>query len=230
MQGGERDLGGADQVELVLGQAVDLLLGVGQHAGAVERLLAHEHRRDHRLEALAAQALERLAHERELEQHEVALAGRRSASPTGARRASMSISAPASSRWSAAGPARAARRPSRSTVSSIGGVGRRQVRQRRAAPACSCASAVRELPRQLASRARRSAAHASCSRSLGRRPALGGAIASEACSARRAAPRARGSSGAPAASSSSTASTPRRRRSPAARQRRPDRVRLVGSA
>ena len=73
MQRGERDLGRADEVEVVVGQPVDLLLGVGQEAGAVQRLLAHEHRRDDRLEAVAAQLLQRPAHERELEHHEVAL-------------------------------------------------------------------------------------------------------------------------------------------------------------
>ncbi len=39
-----------------VGKLVDLLLGVGQHAGAEERALAYEHRRDHRLEALARAA------------------------------------------------------------------------------------------------------------------------------------------------------------------------------
>ena len=73
MQRGERDLARPDQVEVVVGEAVDLLLGVGQEAGAEERLLAHQHRRDHRLEACAAQQLERPADERELEQHELAL-------------------------------------------------------------------------------------------------------------------------------------------------------------
>ena len=73
MQRRERDLRGADEEQLVVGEPVDLLLGVGQEARAEERLLAHEHRRDHRLEALRAQALERPAHERELEQHEIAL-------------------------------------------------------------------------------------------------------------------------------------------------------------
>ena len=68
----ERDLGGADEEQLVLRQRVDLLLGVGQEAGPVQRLLAHEHRRDHRLEAMPAQLLQHPAHERELEHHEIA--------------------------------------------------------------------------------------------------------------------------------------------------------------
>ena len=69
----QRDLARPREVERVVGEPVDLLLRVGQEAGAVERLLAHEHRRDHRLEAVAAQHLQRPAHERQLEQHEVAL-------------------------------------------------------------------------------------------------------------------------------------------------------------
>ena len=68
----ERDLGGADEEQLVLGQTVDLLLCVGQEAGSIQRALAHEHRGDHRLEAMGAQLLQRPAHERQLEHHEVA--------------------------------------------------------------------------------------------------------------------------------------------------------------
>ena len=69
----QRDLGGSDEIELVFGQPVELLLGVGQHAGPVERRLAHEHGRDHRHEAPLAEPVDRPAHERQLEQHEVAL-------------------------------------------------------------------------------------------------------------------------------------------------------------
>ena len=69
---GQRHLGGADEVEVVVGQGVDLLLGVGQKAGAVQRLLADEHRRDHRLKALAAELLHGVAHERQLQQDQVA--------------------------------------------------------------------------------------------------------------------------------------------------------------
>ena len=69
----QRDLARARQVERVVGQPVDLLLGVGQEARAEQRLLAHEHGRDHGLEPVLAEQLERPAHERELEQHEVAL-------------------------------------------------------------------------------------------------------------------------------------------------------------
>ena len=72
MQRGERDLGRPDQVEVVVGQAVDLLLGVGQEARAVERLLADEHGRDHGLEAVADELVHRPRDERELEQREVA--------------------------------------------------------------------------------------------------------------------------------------------------------------
>ena len=68
----ERHLARADEEQLVLRERVDLLLGVGQEARAEERLLADEHRRDDRLEAVAAQQLEHPAHERELEEDEVA--------------------------------------------------------------------------------------------------------------------------------------------------------------
>ena len=72
MQRGKRDLGGAHQIQLVLSHAVDLLLGVGQEAGPEERPLAHEHGRDHGLEATPAQLLEHPAHERQLEHHQIA--------------------------------------------------------------------------------------------------------------------------------------------------------------
>jgi hypothetical protein len=66
------DLGGAGQVEVVGGQVVDLLLGVGQEAGAVERLLADEDGRDHRLEALGREVVHRPRHQRELQPRQVA--------------------------------------------------------------------------------------------------------------------------------------------------------------
>ena len=72
VQRGERNLGGAHEEELIRREAVDLLLGVGQEAGAVQRPLAHQHRRDHRLEAVRAQLLEDPPHQRQLEHHEVA--------------------------------------------------------------------------------------------------------------------------------------------------------------
>ena len=68
MQGGQRDLGGPDEVEVVVGHTVDLLLGVGEEAGPEHRLLAHEHGRDDRLEPVRAEPLDGEAHERELEQ------------------------------------------------------------------------------------------------------------------------------------------------------------------
>ena len=71
MERSQRHLGGADQVQVVVGEAVDLLLGVGQEAGSVQRALADEHRRHHGLESLAAEPLEREPDERELEHHEV---------------------------------------------------------------------------------------------------------------------------------------------------------------
>jgi len=63
-------LGGADQVEVVVRQPVDLLLGVGQHAGADQRPLTHEHRRDYRLEPELDQLCQRVLDQSELEQHE----------------------------------------------------------------------------------------------------------------------------------------------------------------
>ena len=70
MQRGQRHLGGAGQEQLVLGHAVDLLLGVGQHARAEQGLLAHQHRRHHRREPLLLEQLEHPLDERELEPHE----------------------------------------------------------------------------------------------------------------------------------------------------------------
>ena len=67
MQRGERDLGGTCQVEVVFLHPVDLLLGVGEHAGPVQRLFAHQDRRHNRLESLADEPRERELHQRELE-------------------------------------------------------------------------------------------------------------------------------------------------------------------
>ena len=128
MQRGQRHLRGADQVEVVVGQPVDLLLGVGQHAGPVQRLLAHQHRRDHRLEALGQRASRARSARAPARAARAARAGRQSASPTAARRAPCR-----SSRRPARG-GRARSRPasptSRSTVSCVRGVGGRQVGQR----------------------------------------------------------------------------------------------------
>src|SRR4029078_2495829 len=63
-----------------------LLLGVGQEAGSVERLLAHEERRDDRFEAVTLDLLERPADERDLEHDEWA-AEVREARPREARAA-----------------------------------------------------------------------------------------------------------------------------------------------
>ena len=72
VQRGQRDLGGPGEVEVVIGQLVDLLLGVGQEAGAVERLLADEDGRDHRLEALLGEVVHDPGDERELQPREAA--------------------------------------------------------------------------------------------------------------------------------------------------------------
>ena len=56
VEGGERDLRGADQEQVVaLVRLVDHLPLAREHPGAVQRALAHEDRRDHRLEALGAE-------------------------------------------------------------------------------------------------------------------------------------------------------------------------------
>ena len=67
----ERHLARADEEQLVLGERVDLVLGVRQEAGAEERLLADEDGRDDRLEPVSAQQLEHPADERQLEEDEV---------------------------------------------------------------------------------------------------------------------------------------------------------------
>ena len=71
MQGGERHLGGPGEVQVVLGQVVDLLLGVGQHPGPQQRRGLDEHRGDDRLEAGGGELGQRVLHEGELEHHEV---------------------------------------------------------------------------------------------------------------------------------------------------------------
>ena len=73
VQAGQRDLGGADQEEVVLGHLVDLVAVAGQEAGPVQRLFADQDRRHHRLVALAADQLDREADQGQLEHHQVAL-------------------------------------------------------------------------------------------------------------------------------------------------------------
>jgi hypothetical protein len=71
---GERDLGRADEIQLVTLDGVDIHRVGWEESGSVHRLLAHEHGRQHRFEALLHEPVEREAVERELEQREVALA------------------------------------------------------------------------------------------------------------------------------------------------------------
>ena len=73
MEAGQRDLGGAGEEELVLRDLVDLVAVAGEHPGPLERLLADQHRRHHRLVALGADQLDREADQRQLEHHQVAL-------------------------------------------------------------------------------------------------------------------------------------------------------------
>ena len=71
---GQRDLGRADQEQLGIGvrDRVDLLARLGEEAAADERLLAHEHRRHDRREALADELVERVLHRRDVQPHDVA--------------------------------------------------------------------------------------------------------------------------------------------------------------
>ena len=73
VQGGEADLRGADQEEVVARHLVDLRAVGRQEARPEHRLLADEHRRDHRLEAVSGELPQRILHERQLEEGEVAL-------------------------------------------------------------------------------------------------------------------------------------------------------------
>ena len=218
MQRRQRHLGGADQVEVVLGQAVDLLLGVGQEAGPVQRLLADEHRRDHRLEPLRPELLERVAHERQLEQHEVAaqVGEARARQP---RRALHVDPRTRELEVVAAGLARLADLLEHRVL--VGSVGRGQVGQRREhrvalgarprSPRRSARGRARRAPR--AARAPRASA-APCGRGW-------------RGSARPGAPRARSVIARQRSSSSSTRSSVGDRFGAAPRQRRADRVRLA---
>ena len=68
----QRHLRGADEVEAVVGDRVVVALLRGEEAGAVHRLLAHEHRRQHGHEPRGGQPVEREPVEREREQRRVA--------------------------------------------------------------------------------------------------------------------------------------------------------------
>ena len=163
MQRGQRDLRGADEVQVVVGQAVDLLLGVGQEAGSVQRALAHEHGRDDRLEALRRAASRARSGRARTRASQGPRAGRQTASPTGARPRSMSIRGPASSRWSCrwrpprrprAGPC--PRRARRAPAGSAAPRARRRARARTAVS--SSLSARPRAPAPLAARAPRGSA------------------------------------------------------------------------
>ncbi len=70
MQGGQRHFARTREEQLVAGHAVDLLLGVRQHAGSEQRLLAHQDRRDHRGKALPLEQGQGPLNERQLQAHE----------------------------------------------------------------------------------------------------------------------------------------------------------------
>ena len=71
MERRERDLGRSREVQLVALDRVDVHLVRREETGAVHRLVANEHRRKHRDEALRDEPVEREAVERELEQRDV---------------------------------------------------------------------------------------------------------------------------------------------------------------
>ena len=73
MVAGERHLRGADEVHVVGLDAVDVLRGLAEEAGALHRARQHEARRDHRGEAVLDGLLHREVEQRELEQRAVAL-------------------------------------------------------------------------------------------------------------------------------------------------------------
>ena len=80
VQGGQRHLGGADEEELVPFDLVDHLALAREEAGAVERLLADQHRRDDRGEALAPRPARRRSGSAPARPARGRRAGRRSAS------------------------------------------------------------------------------------------------------------------------------------------------------
>ena len=72
MEPGERDLGGAGEVEVVGLERVDVRPVGREEAGAVHRLLAHEHGRQHRRVPVRDRAVEREAVERHRDERRVA--------------------------------------------------------------------------------------------------------------------------------------------------------------
>ena len=64
---GERHLAGADEVEVVLFEVVDLVGVLAEESGAAHHLGTHQRRRDERDEPGLQRAVEREAHERDLE-------------------------------------------------------------------------------------------------------------------------------------------------------------------
>ena len=121
MQRGERDLRGADQEELVLRDLVDHLPLAGEEAGAVERLLADQHRRDDRREALRRRASRPRSGPAPARPAPGRRSGRRSGSPRPRPPPPISISRGARprSRWSRGSKSNSGRSPtSRSTTAS----------------------------------------------------------------------------------------------------------------
>ena len=92
MQPRQRDLGGAGEEQLVLGDLVDLVAVAGQEPGPLQRLLADQHRRHHRLVALGRGRARSRSGPGPARAAPGRPSGRRSASRRGGRPASMSIS------------------------------------------------------------------------------------------------------------------------------------------
>ena len=87
VEAGERDLGRTGQVEVVVGERVDVRALGGEEAGAVHRLLADEHRREHRDVPVRHGRVDREAVERRARAGRCRRRGSRSASRRAARRA-----------------------------------------------------------------------------------------------------------------------------------------------
>ena len=86
---GQGDLRGTDQVEVVLLQAVDLVRVGAEETGATHDLGAHEHRRDHQLEALLGGLAGGQLHHAKLQQR--AVAGEEVEAGTGDLRAALHV-------------------------------------------------------------------------------------------------------------------------------------------
>ena len=218
MQRRERHLARPRQVQRVVGEPVDLLLGVGQEAGAEQRLLAHEHGRDDRLEARGRAAARAPSARAPARAARGRPSGRRSASPATRAPASMSISRPGQLEVVARAASRRGSPTSRSVVSSsaarrVGRVGQRGERR------LELGLDRRELLAQRLRRGARPPASRRSPRAASSPAFFARAIACEASFWRARSPSTSGSSSRRRSSSSSAASSRASEPSRAARQR-----------